>query len=573
MAINAYGMPEGYDQDANPGARPRRPRPQGGFAQPAPTGASSPAPTDTAWGTTPTKPYQPQVPTEQYTPPQQTQQAPSAPAAPSQPSGSFASRYPSIVEAYRKFLGREPSEAEIAGQTGNGSFAPNDPRINSSIGNIQWSAEAQARTQPAAQPAPAAPAPGTPAAPSRTAANNPGLDPAKWASGHQSPKYAFHAAAQMFDQKTEAGRAQTLAYLQQTAPQWFNGWTIAGDKLRYGGDPGQLDAKWDGYNEFDAWRGSKAGEWGAQWMPTQRNGQAYIDPAVAAQQQAAKQQAAQAAQQQYQHQQATISQDTYRPGVMPQMPGVPRESQGVVPPQPTLQPGQMTYGGQDNDRRTYEPLMALPEWNQPDFGEQEQAQLAALMGVLQNPGIPEQQRAQMLERQKEQLMAGRDAGKSQVQENYLRRGLRGGALGAAERRLDDQFNSDLTRSSRDIEIANAGMRTSDVLNASQGLSSAMGGQFDRANTGFATALNRTLAGEGLRGASADSYRAVYNDDVNSAFNNANFGEQMRQFDLSQQLAMKNFLENQRQYDSGMGFNYAQMQQNYNLALMRSLGLA
>lgn len=105
-----------------------------------------------------------------------------------------------------------------------------------------------------------------------------GVDPDKWASGHTSPKYAFMEVSQKYDQKTAGGRQQTLAELQQRYPQWFTGWTISGDKLRFSGDPNTLDPKWDGFNEFDAWVGSKEGKWQPAWQPTQRGGTAYVEP-------------------------------------------------------------------------------------------------------------------------------------------------------------------------------------------------------------------------------------------------------------------------------------------------------
>lgn len=55
---------------------------------------------------------------------------------------SWASRYPTIVAAYQRYLGRTPSEAEIRSQTGNGTFAPNDTRLQFSIQNIAQSPEA-----------------------------------------------------------------------------------------------------------------------------------------------------------------------------------------------------------------------------------------------------------------------------------------------------------------------------------------------------------------------------------------------------------------------------------------------
>lgn len=112
----------------------------------------------------------------------------------------------------------------------------------------------------------------------RTKENAKGLDLEKWLAGHMSPKYAWVEAAQQFNQSTPEGRAQALAHAQTLNPA-FNGWTISGDKLRFGGDPSQLHGDFDGYNEFDAWQGSKVGNWGVQWLPTQRYGQAYGEAA------------------------------------------------------------------------------------------------------------------------------------------------------------------------------------------------------------------------------------------------------------------------------------------------------
>lgn len=49
---------------------------------------------------------------------------------------SLSDRYPMIVRAYQQAEGRTPSDEEILSQTGNGQFAPNDPRIANSVANI-----------------------------------------------------------------------------------------------------------------------------------------------------------------------------------------------------------------------------------------------------------------------------------------------------------------------------------------------------------------------------------------------------------------------------------------------------
>jgi len=59
-----------------------------------------------------------------------------------------------IRQAYKTYLGREPTLSEIMSQTGKGEFGVQDPRLALSVENIRYSPEAQARATGAAQPAP-----------------------------------------------------------------------------------------------------------------------------------------------------------------------------------------------------------------------------------------------------------------------------------------------------------------------------------------------------------------------------------------------------------------------------------
>lgn len=534
MAINQYGMPEGYDQEANPNPRQRR------RAVPRPQPEATP-----------------------FTP-QEQQQAPQQQAPPVQEGWINRPDMP------------------------NGGIV--DPETPPPI----------VRNFPTPPPQTPAPAP----VPKRYNVSLMEGDPEKLASqAHalKSPKYQFLQLAQSgqfnYDQLP-----QMLAQLQQTNPDFWKDWVADGDKFRYTGDPNKLHGAWEGVTEVDAVGNFTSTDgsaptgfrWGA------RN--------IAAEQAQAQQQAMQQA--------LSQSQSTYAPGRPPQIPrpatqavqpggggisflggsndfdertGTYRSTGTEFPPGMMNNPlpevpfqqfaglrrnpeAHINYGiGQDNDLRTYEPINDIPEFSRPDFGKYEDAQLNALLGVLQNPGIPEQQLNQMRQIQQEQLMAQRDEALEATRTNSLRRGLRGGALGAAERRLGNQFAADLTRSNRDIDIANAGMRTQDIFGAAGQLGGAMTGINSRNIDNFSTALNRVLAGEQLRGASADSYRAVYNDDMGNNFNNLNLAEQIRQFDLSNQLALKNFFEGQRQFNSNMGYNYTSLQNNNNLALLRALG--
>ena len=57
-----------------------------------------------------------------------------------------------IRQAYKTYLGREPTLDEIMSQTGKGEFGVQDPRLALSVENIRYSPEAQARATNAPQP-------------------------------------------------------------------------------------------------------------------------------------------------------------------------------------------------------------------------------------------------------------------------------------------------------------------------------------------------------------------------------------------------------------------------------------
>ena len=57
-----------------------------------------------------------------------------------------------IRQAYKTYLGREPTLSEIMSQTGKGEFGVQDPRLALSVENIRYSPEAQARATNAPQP-------------------------------------------------------------------------------------------------------------------------------------------------------------------------------------------------------------------------------------------------------------------------------------------------------------------------------------------------------------------------------------------------------------------------------------
>jgi len=68
-----------------------------------------------------------------------------ATGAPSAGTSQTSSAANVIRQAYREYLGRDPSDMEILSQTGNGQFTVNDPRLQLSLENIKNSPEVRAR--------------------------------------------------------------------------------------------------------------------------------------------------------------------------------------------------------------------------------------------------------------------------------------------------------------------------------------------------------------------------------------------------------------------------------------------
>jgi hypothetical protein len=193
---------------------------------------------------------------------------------PPPPQAPQAINYQQALDAlYRKYFYRAPNPDELSAHLngltkGYGTLAGIEAELDRESKRLQLQPPAQTPAQ-------------TPTAPAQERGQAPvGVDAGKWASGHTSPKYAFMEVSQKYDQRTPDGRAQTLAELQSRYPQWFSGWTIDGDKLRH--VSGSLHADFDGFNEFDAWVGSQAGQWQPAWQPTQRGGQAFVEPGVSA---------------------------------------------------------------------------------------------------------------------------------------------------------------------------------------------------------------------------------------------------------------------------------------------------
>lgn len=179
---------------------------------------------------------------------------------------------------YRDKLGREASPQEIQSQLGNTGKWVNENIYKNAFGNIQNSPEAQAYAAKMAQPqaAPQA-APEQAAVAQAVSGGTPGkgilegFSADKLAMGMdkqmKSPKYAFAAVAQKYDQSDPAQRQAMMAELKNHPSGFFKNAQLTGNKGDIL-DVGEVtDPVWGGIRKFDVIRaageGGKAWQWGA----------------------------------------------------------------------------------------------------------------------------------------------------------------------------------------------------------------------------------------------------------------------------------------------------------------------
>lgn len=198
--------------------------------------------------------------------------------------------------AYRTFLGREASPEEIRNMHPNSGKFVNQNMYTSSFDNIRNSPEAQAYAAKMAgqQAAPAA-APEA-AAVAQAVAGPPaggkggileGFSADKMGMGMdkqmKSPKYAFAAVAQKYDQSDPAQRQAMMAELKNHPSGFFKNAQLTGSKGDILDVGEQTDPVWGGIRQFDVIRA--AGEGGKAWQWGERGGdsgggQGGVNPAM-----------------------------------------------------------------------------------------------------------------------------------------------------------------------------------------------------------------------------------------------------------------------------------------------------
>lgn len=183
----------------------------------------------------------------------------------------------------------------------------------------------------------------------------------------------------------------------------------------------------------------------------------------------------------------------------------------IAPYNPQSAPLNMFQGSYD-----WKPTVA---WN-PKWTTAEGVQMDALTKALQDPLWTPENIAAMKEVQKEQALSmaqqlGGEVNQRFAGMNRVPSGARQAALGD----IDQQTAAEILAAYRDLDLGTRQQNAEYVLQASDALNSALGGQFGR------------------------------------QYDITRLGEGQRQFDLSHMLAVMDFLEKQRQFNEDLGYRY------------------
>jgi hypothetical protein len=245
---------------------------------------------------------------------------------------------------------------------------------------------------------------------------------------------------------------------------------------------------------------------------------------------------------------------------------------------------------------TYDPAH-ISQFNAPNQGAQNGQQNALLSAILTNPQTMNPSvLAQMKEQQKQDALLMQHQNQQQLDQGFTARGTLGG--GAAQAAYGANNNDTINRilsGNRDLDIKAATQNRQDELNALTASDSTLAGQMARASQGYTTglagqqaqadqgykgfesqvasqqdAVQRALAQFGINQSVASNAQQNYGQDLGSFFNLEDLKRGATQTNNSSMMAYLNYLENQRQFNGQLGYNYNQLDQNGQTTLLNYL---
>lgn len=218
----------------------------------------------------------------------------------------------------------------------------------------------------------------------------------------------------------------------------------------------------------------------------------------------------------------------------------------------------------------------LQRYNTIDQSAPTGAQNALLMQLLQHPeSMTAQGVAQLKEQQKEAQLSMQSQNLAQMGQSAASRGTWGGGTMQSQEELGREASQkNILDAYRGIDIQKMQQDQVDKLNALQAGDTVMGGQMNRSIAAGNFGLQQQLSQEGLNQAAAESAHnnwLPYNQmalqqgltQEGYGLDYANLGEKGRQFDLT-------YADQAKQWRSNLMYNYANLDQSSQEALMRIL---
>lgn len=237
--------------------------------------------------------------------------------------------------------------------------------------------------------------------------------------------------------------------------------------------------------------------------------------------------------------------------------GSPVTDTGKIAP---AAPPKPVYTAQTPLPQAYQPGQ-ISQFQAPDQSAPNGQMSALMQSILQNPHtLNDNVIAQMKEQQKEQALQMMHEQQGVLDSNAVARGTVGGGANdaLAHQNLMDTIGKILS-GNRGVDMQAASQNRQDELNALTAGDSLLNNQLQRATQSYGATLQGQQARESAAQAAAGSGLNLYNADLATELGRNN-----------QNLDVLRYLENMRQFNNTLGFNYNQLDSNTQAAILASI---
>jgi hypothetical protein len=248
----------------------------------------------------------------------------------------------------------------------------------------------------------------------------------------------------------------------------------------------------------------------------------------------------------------------------------------TAPPNAIYKPGQLPSG----QLPIYDP-MKMSQFEMPNQGISNALQTQLMNQMLANPhSMSDQNVAQLKGQQTDEALLMNKQLQDQLMQQGASRGAMGGSIDSGQRRLASSLADSVLGGNRQIDLQKMQQDRADELGALGASNDVLGGQMGRATSGYGAqlsgqqaqaaqnmaghdsqaqqvqfALQQALSQEDLNKAGADSAFSAWLNGNQLGLDSQRIGNQSAQFNMSNDLANRQFADDMKKWRAGLNYQY------------------